>query len=323
MNTEEITDETPGEKTTLGDRMKAYETQYRQFLPRDRPFVVRLDGRCFSKLTSGLHRPYDAVFAEIMYLVASDLLVEFTPRTVYTQSDEISLLFYPKLDDDGQLVVNSEPVFGGRIDKIVSVMAAYATARFHYHVHVRVQPDHRGAAKLLSGQACFDGRVFAVDDALEVAAYIVWRCGHDCVRNSISNLAHQHLSTKQTHGKNTLQLREMLTRLPQPITWDNMAPEYRYGVFLKREKITKTDDEGRPYTRTRPARFTYHCTKGEKIVEFLQAVYWPSGRSPADDGNGQVHEEGNGDHHHADAKHTYHGGSVADESTANDQAKAK
>ena len=110
------------DKTAFGDRMKLYERMEagRRFMPR-LPICVRLDGKGFSKWTRGLARPYDPRLSALMEHVATRLVEETQAVIGYTQSDEISLVFYTA-DPKAQVF------FDGRIQKMTSVLAAMTTA---------------------------------------------------------------------------------------------------------------------------------------------------------------------------------------------------
>ena len=68
--------------------MKSYEKC--STLDRNQPFILRLDGKNFSKLTRGLKKPFDTSFLDAMIFT---LMEEFRPSTGYCHSDEISLVF--------------------------------------------------------------------------------------------------------------------------------------------------------------------------------------------------------------------------------------
>lgn len=53
-------------KISLGDRMKEYETKGRSSIDSSLPAVIRIDGHCFSKFTSGLRKPYEKWLHELM-----------------------------------------------------------------------------------------------------------------------------------------------------------------------------------------------------------------------------------------------------------------
>ena len=104
-----------------------------------RPCVVRLDGHCFSTWTRGFDRPYDLRIMRAMVGTATDLLTRFNAATAYTESDEISLLFPPSTPE-----VLTVP-FKGRVQKICSVTAGFASARFNLHMCASAPPP--GAAQ--------------------------------------------------------------------------------------------------------------------------------------------------------------------------------
>jgi len=83
-------------KDEFGDRMKKYEQVEtgRSLLPLV-PVYARLDGRSFHKFMSGFEKPFDKKFRNIMDGVTRFLMEEFGAVVGYTQSDEISLAWYP------------------------------------------------------------------------------------------------------------------------------------------------------------------------------------------------------------------------------------
>jgi tRNA(His) 5'-end guanylyltransferase len=64
-----------------------------------------------------------------MALTAHDLLKEFLPSSVFTFSDEITMVF-PRQD----IQENTAHVFAGRTAKLASCTAAYASVRFNNHL---------------------------------------------------------------------------------------------------------------------------------------------------------------------------------------------
>ena len=111
-------------KDDLGDRMKVYESlETDRLIDPEAPLVVRLDGRAFSTFTRGMHKPFDARMSDIMCAVTGHLLEQTGACVGYTQSDEITLILESETPE-------REPIFGGRVFKIVSVLAAMASAKF-------------------------------------------------------------------------------------------------------------------------------------------------------------------------------------------------
>ena len=231
----------PGTKPrdSLGDEMKAYEDESASAASVDitRPVVVRLDGHCFSTFTRGFERPYDLRIHRAMVNTATDLVERFGAVTAYTESDEISLLFPSHTGE-----APSPLPFSGRVQKIASVFAGFASARFN--LHMRSQPfDVTQAqqallhARVEACEAHFDARIFTLPSLDRVCAYLQWRAVHDCRRNSISMLAQAHFTHHELHG---VSAKECLSKLEAiGVNWAETPPFFRYGTFIKKEEYTK------------------------------------------------------------------------------------
>jgi tRNA(His) guanylyltransferase len=88
-------------------------------VPCGSEIVVRADGRKFSKLSTKLKldKPYDLDFTKLLCEVCSDFFNEFSPKFIYTFSDEINILL-------------SDIPFNGRIEKLNSVFASFISGSF-------------------------------------------------------------------------------------------------------------------------------------------------------------------------------------------------
>lgn len=209
----------------LGARMKGqYEQRARLMLPRRTYTVVRLDGRAFHTYTRGLDRPFDLQFMNHMALTARFLCSEVSGcRLAYTQSDEISLI----LTDF--TTPTTEAFFDGNQQKIVSITASLATARFN-----QLRPGRL---------AFFDSRAFTIPDPIEVENYLIWR-QKDAVRNSISMAAQAYFSHKALHEVNTKQMQDMLFT-ERGINWNDYDPRFKRGTAIVPvttfETVTYTD----------------------------------------------------------------------------------
>ena len=82
-------------KDPIGDRCKRFEGAEagRRAMPGI-PLLARLDGRAFHTFTRGLARPWDARFATCMLETTRTLVDELQALVGYTQSDEITLLWW-------------------------------------------------------------------------------------------------------------------------------------------------------------------------------------------------------------------------------------
>jgi tRNA(His) 5'-end guanylyltransferase len=200
----------------LGDRMKDYES--RLVLPRHAYTVLRVDGRAFHTWTRGLSRPYDEGMMAAMLKTARSLCSEISGTVIaFTQSDEISVIAKDfDYDTDGTELLDAQPWFGGVVQKVVSVAASIATAKFNQHF-----PDR--------APALFDARVISLPSAVEAANYLVWR-SKDAQRNAISMLAEHHYTAKQLHRVSTARRREMLADADVDLSC--IDPRFLYGQTL-------------------------------------------------------------------------------------------
>lgn len=201
----------------LGERMKLYERiECDRILIPHLPIYARLDGRCFSKFTQGMKRPYDETMTRGMIETTRYLIGETHAIIGYTQSDEISLLWYfpePK----------SEPPFGGKLHKLNSILAALATAKFNHVMRSYIQDSF----------PVFDCRVFNLPNRDEAANVFLWR-ELDATKNAISMAASHYFSPKQLHGKSGKEKQEMLFR-EHSINFNDYPSFFKRGTFIRRE----------------------------------------------------------------------------------------
>jgi tRNA(His) 5'-end guanylyltransferase len=205
-------------KDDIGDRLKSYyENRVRYMLPRRTFSVIRIDGKSFHSYTRGLKRPFDDQLMTDMDETAKFLCKEIQgAKFAYVQSDEISLLLTDFED------LGTDAWFDGNIQKIVSVSASLATAKFN-----EIRPG-----KL----AFFDSRVFTIPYQTEVENYFIWR-QIDCVRNSITAVAQSLYSHKELAGKNGSQKQELIFQ--KGINWNDYAPRYKRGRGIIKEAYEK------------------------------------------------------------------------------------
>ena len=192
------------DRTALGDRMKAYERREdRRAMPLV-PLLTRADGQGFSRFTRDLRRPFDDRLSAAMVATTRDLVAEFAALAGYTQSDDITLLWHTSTS-------KGEVPFGGRVLKLVSVLAATATIRLHAHLSESL-PGH--AAR----RPVFDGRAWSVPTEAEAAACLLWR-ERDATKNSISMAARAHFSHAASVGKCGSEMQAML--LARGVNWND------------------------------------------------------------------------------------------------------
>lgn len=204
----------------LGDEMKAYE-QRSAGAPLDNtlPIYARVDGRGFSRFTQGMERPFDARMTAAMLATAQFLIEKTHASAAYVQSDEISLGW--------AATQNGEAFFGGKPQKMASVLAGLATAGF-----TRACLDCEGGlADYLDRTPHFDARVVSLPDTETVARMFAWR-GQDARRNGQNQIAQSIFSHTELQGKSSREIREMLTEAGVRISGYPAAS--RNGTLLQR-----------------------------------------------------------------------------------------
>lgn len=210
----------------FGDRMKGYEAvEIGRKLDPHLPIYARIDGRSFSRFTRGMARPFDPYMTAAMIETTKHLVHETHARIGYTQSDEISLVW---LADKPE----SDILFSGKVQKMVSVLASMAAAKFA----TVIQPGftHR--------LPHFDCRVFQLPDKDEAANVFLWRA-MDARKNAISMVAQSRFSHKALHGKDQKAMLAMLAEAG--VDFDSLPAPFRRGSFIRREIVERdlTADE--------------------------------------------------------------------------------
>jgi tRNA(His) 5'-end guanylyltransferase len=207
----------------LGDRMKAYESRGKYNLFTTIPVIARLDGKAFHTFTKGLERPYDKGLSDLMVSV-THAMVQYTNANVgYTQSDEITLIW--KSPD-----YKSDIFFGGRHEKMVSILAAACTAEFNNKLSTFLPKKNGGQLQL------FDCRVWNVPDETEATNCLIWR-EQDATRNSISMAAQSVYSHNALMNKSCGDMQEMLFKMG--INWNDYPDFFKRGTYIQRSTIER------------------------------------------------------------------------------------
>lgn len=237
--------------TNLANRMKSYESHetLRRSMRR-LPLCVRLDGRAFHTFTKGLERPFDAGFAKAMIETTKYLVSETCAKIGYTQSDEITLVFWEEGFD-------RQPLFGGKLFKLTSVLASMTTAKFNSMI-----PEHMPSK--VSELATFDARIFQVPTLEEAANLVLWRW-FDARKNSVSMAAQAFFTPKQLHGKSTVERLEMLKT--KGVEWDRDYPDhFKSGSFIRRVGVMRELTEAELDRIPAPHRPTGPIKKTDVVV---------------------------------------------------------
>lgn len=190
----------------LDDRMKFYEKNIPNVMVNLSPFVCRLDGRAFHTYTKSYKKPFDIDLSNRFRETTEYLLVETGAKVAYTQSDEISLLFH---NDK----IETEYFFGGKRDKLNSVLASMCTLKF---------------AESGPG-ALFDCRTFQIPTYGELLNYYIWRY-KDATRNFIQALSQHTFGHKAIQGKKNDELITMLNK--KGVIIENEYASFQFGTTM-------------------------------------------------------------------------------------------
>ena len=227
----------------LSDRMKFYENHNKQYLSPNQYVLMRLDGKNFSKFTKKyFDKPFDYNFIELMEYTMKYLFDNISGCVAgYVQSDEITI----HLTD--MKSVGMEGWFNYRVDKMCSIAAGMATAKFNNHLTQRLLIDSDcnnyddvsyDFNEIVSKfpLPVFDCRVWNVPNENEAKNVFLWR-QRDCVRNSVLQYAQSFFSHKELMNKNIDKCKEMIKNKSDEynIPWEDLDDCVKYGTFIFKE----------------------------------------------------------------------------------------
>lgn len=214
-----------------------------------------LDGKNFSKLIkNNFKKPFDDDFIEMMNNTAKFLCNNVQGvKFAYVQSDEISLLI---TDYD---TPETDTLFGGRLCKIQSILASYATAEFNrqfilYHIARKgfTGVFEKNIIKNMK-LAQFDCKCWVVPNQNDAYAWFLYR-QIDCIRNSKQQTAHTYLPHRILIGHDADEQIQMVIE-KNGIDWNTFNDEYKYGRFVYKVmtefSTTLPNGEMTNYTRNR------------------------------------------------------------------------
>ncbi len=217
-------------KDGLGDRCKSFEqAEASRRAMRGLPLLARLDGRAFHTFTRDLKRPYEHGMSISMIETTRYLVQEMIALLGYTQSDEITLAWFEPSQSA------SDYAFDGRFQKLASVLAGMASARFgklvaeHLPSKVHETPH-------------FDCRVWQVPTLDDAADVFVWR-EDDATKNSVSMAAGAYYSDAELDGAHSGVKQELLWK--KGVNWNDFPRFFKRGTYVQRRAVERvlTDEE--------------------------------------------------------------------------------
>jgi tRNA(His) 5'-end guanylyltransferase len=208
-------------KDNFGDRMKMYESQTTgiRLIPK-LPVIARLDGKGFSKFTKGLKRPYDERLSKLMIETTKYLVKETNANCGYTQSDEITLMWYTDR-------IDSQIYFDGRLFKMLSDLSAMASVFFNRELS-KYLPEKSDKMPR------FDARVYVVPTLEEAVNSFLWR-EQDATKNSITMAASAYYSHNELVNKNGSEKQEMLFQ--KEVNWNDYPTFFKRGTYVQRKRV--------------------------------------------------------------------------------------
>lgn len=215
------------DKSSIGNRMKRYESVPKIALTRRTPVIIRLDGKAFHTFTRGFDKPFDNAMMYAMQHTMGYLCENIQGCVLgYTQSDEITLVLcdYQTLTTDAW--------YDYEVQKMCSISAAMATfafrMSFEYYMKNIMAGDYNQNfyQKKLDNGVFFDSRCFNVPKE-EVNNCLLWR-QQDVTRNSIQGLAQSLFSHKELQGLSCNMLQDkMFTE--KGINWNDLPTYQKRG----------------------------------------------------------------------------------------------
>lgn len=245
-------------KDSMGDRMKDHEMRTQSYVGRKTYTILRLDGKAFHTFTKQFARPFDDVLVGAMNETCQHLCKNIQGAKLgFVQSDEITILITDFED------INTQLWYDGNIQKMVSISASEATAKFNHYMTCSIiekeikkwtewnkQEDYKHRMDIIVGVdlaiqkmqlAKFDSRVFQVHSLAEARNNVLWR-QQDSTRNSISAVAQSLYSPKELHGVNTDKMQEMIFQ--KGINWNNYDAGLKRGRFCYKQPFAVETEKG-------------------------------------------------------------------------------
>jgi len=235
------------DKTSLGDRMKRFEGITNPVVVPRMPIILRVDGKAFHNWVKKINaeKPFDQRLLDAMGDTAIELCQEIQGAVfAYQQSDEISILIHPYQN------LESQPWFGGKLQKMVSISAATASSFMSLRFGIKT---------------IFDSRVFVLPEN-EVINYFIWR-QQDASRNSVQMVARSKFSHKACNNKSCNELQEMLWQ-EHNLNWNDLPPVQKRGLgILRRDGKWDKDFDIPIFTQDRDYIKNLFFQKTEEVKE--------------------------------------------------------
>ena len=180
-----------------------------------------------------------------------------------------------------EVIIKNNQIFGGRIQKLTSLIASYTTLNFNNILKELVEnqigyseyatdEERKYLYKMLekSGKAWFDARVFGVPSKEEAFNAVMWRI-RDAEKNSRSMFAQTFCSHKELLNKNGKEQTEYCFNKTGK-DWNSIEDRYKYGILVKKTEYTKMVDldEIQVFSDVSEVKRTKIVSWSEKLTKF-------------------------------------------------------
>ena len=273
----------------VADKMKRMEKKDSTKLDPNMPIAIRLDMRSGGSFVKGLNKPFDKIFTNAMTQTAIALAEQVQgAQLAYVGSDEITLLLF-----NNSYKEHFTPFFEGKLQKMVSLTAAIATAEFNKawyeqskdfldHKYQPTSDDYEYKRTLDEKlfKARFDSRAFNIYGSINFDMYgdiydaltsIWWRV-NDVSRNSVQMYARKYFSQKQLNNVKTKDMLKMLQEIGH--IWVHDVPTTnKYGNIIIREAYHGFGYNPITKEKVPTIRHKWFTSDEEEMKEFQQVSH--------------------------------------------------
>lgn len=306
-------------------------------IPPWMPIVFRLDGVAFRTFTKRFSKPFDDRLTQSMIRTTEDLVIKLNARLGYTISDEILLILPPACtieaalhhyksiesitDPEGiacrelidrplkegkpersQLELHPHP-YQGRLFKLISLSAAYASVRFNHHLNEMMtqaedrkeeaQENQEQQSKVTKytkqpikrpAEALFDSRCYGLQDPRDAISLLLWRQKFDGYRNAVNAIGQHYLGHKRIQHLDRGAVVQLLKdKLQLDIHHDSRIDASNlFGTFVKRAIVSVEGENVKTGERITTERshaqsrsFDWNEKNDERSCELIYSKYWP------------------------------------------------
>ena len=187
-------------------------------------------------------------------------------------------------------------IYSGRVQKLASVTASFASARLNYYLSLYDWADlsQQVVDKIKGFNAYFDGRVVPLPNMVAAMECVYWRSNFDGFRNSVNCIAQAMYSHKELQGLSVVKVLERLHNAGGVDVFEKYGCKYLFGTWLKKEQYEVfgfiNPKTGQPVEtpvlrkRVRTGSFNWAEYSEQERLKFVASKYWPDGdRYPKDD----------------------------------------